>query len=103
VTTAIALWTIGYHYIGSAVGLPGTDIWSGVDAFIIRMVDYGGLILGLWLCPSFYSALHRKNVGTNVAPAPSVSAYLTNTDIPNAVQAAKGGDDRLVGHNPVPR
>ena len=43
-----------------AVGLPGADLWSGVDAFIVRMVDYGGLILGLWLCPWFNSALRKK-------------------------------------------
>jgi hypothetical protein len=29
VITAIALWTIGCHYIGGAVGLPRTDMWSG--------------------------------------------------------------------------
>lgn len=62
VITAIALWTIGYHYIGGAVGLPGADIWSGVGAFIVRTVDYGGLILGLGLCPWFNSALVRKKI-----------------------------------------
>jgi hypothetical protein len=63
VIAAIAAWTIGYHYIGTAVGLPGADIRNGLDAFVIRVVDNGGLILGLWLCPSFYFALHRRDAG----------------------------------------
>jgi hypothetical protein len=62
VIAAIALWTIDYHYLGGAMGLPGTDMWSGLDAFIVRTIDYGGLILGLWLCPWFASALVDKEL-----------------------------------------
>jgi hypothetical protein len=45
VIAAIALWTIAYRYLGGAMGLPGTDMWSGFNAFIVRTVDYEGLIL----------------------------------------------------------
>jgi len=36
-----------------------------IRALIVRTVDYGGLILGLWLCPWFNSALGRQEDAGN--------------------------------------
>lgn len=58
--TAIGLWTLGYHLIGGAFGLPFADTMSQLGIFIIRLLDYGGWMLGLALCPNFAAALQRE-------------------------------------------
>jgi hypothetical protein len=56
---AISLWTVAYYLTGNASGLLVADMYTQLDVFIACIVDYGGWVLGLALCPGFAAAVRR--------------------------------------------
>jgi hypothetical protein len=54
---AILTWGIAYHFIGGYFALPNADIASQINASLVRIADYAGLVLGLALCPLFPKVL----------------------------------------------
>lgn len=56
---AITFWSVVYHLIGGAFGLPAADVSTQFNAFIVRAVDYGGWALGLLMYPGFAAAIRR--------------------------------------------